>query len=399
VRRRIARGRSPQRAQYATLVANELPAERATSYARAREGEIIFTPGVTRRSFGTLADGSPIDLYVITKGDVELSAMTYGGIIVSLRVPDRDGRAGDVVLGHETLERYLPNPAYLGAVAGRCANRIANGRFRLDGISYQLAANDGAHHLHGGNRGFDRHVWTALPIREGDDVGVRFSRTSPAGEEHYPGTLQVSVTYLVSISNVIEIRYEAATDAPTIVNLTQHSYFNLAGESSTSVLDHHLTIHADGYTPVDSSLIPTGEIAPVDGTPSDFRNAAAIGERLQRHRHTDEQLRRGRGYDHNFVLAGGGGTLAPAAELFDRTSGRSLTVATTEPGLQFYSGQLLDGRARGAYGRVLGPHAGLCLETQHFPDTPNHPAFPAITLRAGQTYRSTTTWQFATRKS
>ncbi len=362
-------------------------------------GDTIFTPGVTRRAFGSLADGSTIDLYIITNGNVELAAMTYGGIVVSLRVPDRDGRSGDVVLGHETLDGYLPNLPYLGAIAGRCANRLANGHFHLDGTSYQLATNDGPHHLHGGNRGFDQHVWTALPIREGNEVGVRFSRISPAGEEHYPGTLQVSVTYLVSAGSVIQIRYEAVADAPTIVNLTQHSYFNLAGESSTSALGHHLTIHADGYTPVDSSLIPTGEIAPVDGTPFDFRKAAAIGDRLQRHQHTDEQLRRGRGYDHNFVLTGSGGTVAAAAELFDPSSGRLLAVATTEPGLQFYSGQLLDGRALGAYGRVLGPHAGLCLETQHFPDAPHHPAFPSITLRAGQAYRSTTTWQFATREA
>jgi len=357
----------------------------------ASEGAIIFTPGVSRRSFGTLADGSAIDLYVITKGSVEMSAMTYGGIIVSLRVPDREGRPGDVVLGHETLEGYLPNPPYLGAIVGRSANRIAHGRFLLDGNSYQLATNDGPHHLHGGNRGFDQHVWTALPINDADDVGVRFSRISPAGEEHYPGTLQVSVTYLVSSTNMIRIRYEAAADAPTIVNLSQHSYFNLGGESSPDVLEHQLTIHGDGYTPVDSSLIPTGEIAPVAGTRFDFRKAAAIGERLS---HPDEQLRRGRGYDHNFVLDGSRGTLAPAAELLDPSSGRSLVVATTEPGLQFYSGQLLDGRVSGAYGRVLGPYAGVCLETQHFPDAPNNPAFPSTALRPGGIYRSTTTWQF-----
>jgi aldose 1-epimerase len=348
---------------------------------------------VTARPFGKLPDGTAIAVYSIKSGAVEIEAIPYGAIITALRVRDRYGRLGDVVLGHASLDRYLQNPSYFGAIVGRYANRIAGGRFPLDGITYRLAANDGVNHLHGGSRGFDQRVWAAKPVRTGDAAGVVFARTSPAGEEHYPGTLRVAVGYLLATTGSIRLSYHATTDAPTIVNLTQHTYFNLAGETSTSVLDHEVTIFADEYTPVAETLIPTGELAPVAGTPFDFRTSARLGPRLLRE---DEQLRTAGGFDHNFVLRRSTGALAPAAELRDAETGRLLRVATTEPGLQFYGGHFLDGRTRGAYGRPLDRHAGLCLETQHFPDSPNQPRFPAVTLRPGERYRSVTTWEFST---
>ena len=349
---------------------------------------------VAVRPFGSLPNGTPVELCAIRSEQLELDAITLGGIITSLRVPDRDGRLGEVVLGFNSIEPYLNNRAYLGAVVGRYANRIAKGRFKLDAIRYQLASNDGANHLHGGIRGFDQRLWAATPIETQDAAGIAFSRTSAAGEEHYPGTLQVSFSYLVTAARTVTLQYEATTDAPTIVNLTQHTYFNLGGETSTSVLDHDLTILADDYTPVDTTLIPTGEIASVDGTPFDFRTAAHLGTRLKMNH---EQLQIAGGFDHNFVLTRSMPEPSRVASLFDPQSGRTLQIATTEPGLQFYDGHLLDGRTRGAYGRVFSAHAGLCLETQHFPDSPNHPQFPPVTLRPGEQYHSTTIWRFSLR--
>ena len=347
-------------------------------------------PVVTSRPFGSLADGRSVELYSMTGGPVEMDAITFGGIITSLRVADRDGNSGDVVLGYDALEPYLRNPAYLGAIVGRYANRIAGGHFELDGRERHLVTNDGPNHLHGGVDGFHRQLWTATPINSAEGAGVTFTRISPAGEERYPGTLRVAVTYRVT-SSTIELRYEATTDAPTIVNLTQHTYFNLAGHTSTSVLDHELTIYADHYTPVRTNLIPTGEIVEVDRTPFDFRTPAPLAQRVGENH---EQLRAAGGFDHNFVLIRDGATLVRAAELRDPSSGRVLEIATTEPGLQFYAGHMLDGTARGAYGRVLERHAGLCLETQHFPDSPHHPHFPSVTLQPGERYESVTIWRF-----
>jgi aldose 1-epimerase len=347
---------------------------------------------VTCRPFGTLPDGGPVDLYSIATEALELDAITYGGIITSLRARDRRGGLADVVLGYDRLEPYFVNTPYFGAIVGRYANRIAEGRFELDGVRYQLATNDGRNHLHGGRRGFDRQLWAATPVRHGDAAGVIFDRTSPAGEEHYPGTLHVVVSYLVAPGGTVTLGYDATTDAPTIVNLTQHTYFNLGGETSTSVLDHDMQIAADEYTPVGSTLIPTGEIASVDGTPFDFRTPARIGHRvLVPH----PQLSTAGGFDHNYVLRRSHGELARAAEIRHAPTGRRLTIATIEPGLQFYSGHLLDGRTTGAYGRRFDRHAGLCLETQHFPDSPNHPGFPSATLRPPAQYRSFTTWTFS----
>jgi len=341
--------------------------------------------------FGTLPDGSLIESYAIRVGAIELHAITLGAIITSLRVPDRHGRLADVVLGHDTLAPYLQNTPYFGAVVGRCANRIADGRFRLDDQDYQLAINEAPHHLHGGDRGFDRHRWVGRPSSRGDAAGVTFERTSPAGEEHYPGTLRVSVSYFVTPDATVIVEYEATTDAPTIVNLTQHSYFNLAGETSRSILDHELTIHADRFTPIGPTRIPTGGITSVEGTPFDLRTPVRVGARVLL---AEEQLRRGGGFDHNFVLQRTGQERVPAALLEDPGSGRRLEVSTSAPGLQFYSGHKLDGSIMGAYGRVFDRFAGLCLESQHFPDAPNQPGFPPVTLRPGDVYWSTTSWQF-----
>jgi aldose 1-epimerase len=345
---------------------------------------------VTRRRFGQLDDGADVYEYVVTKGDIELRAIAYGAIITSLRVPDRNGAVDDVVLGHATLAPYLENTPYLGALIGRCANRIANGRFRLNGAEHRLSVNDGAHHLHGGIRGFDRRLWDAAAIASGDAPGISFSRTSPAGEEGYPGTMRVVVRYLVEPPNV-RIEADAVTDAATIVNLTQHTYFNLGGPACEDVRDHDLTIHADGFSAVDDGLIPTGEIVPVGGTPFDFRRSSCVGNRLAA---SHQQLAIANGFDHNFVLSKPlSAASAAAAVLVHRSGGRRLTVATDQPGLQFYSGNFLDGRGHAGQ-RRLKQHAGLCLETQHYPDAPNHPGFPPVTLLPAQRYRTTTIWQF-----
>jgi aldose 1-epimerase len=344
---------------------------------------------VTSRSFGTTADGRRVDAYTIDTGVLELQAMTFGAVITSLRVPDRRGERADVVLGHETLEPYLTNASYLGVVAGRYANRIAKGRFELDGQMFQLAINNAPNHLHGGPRGFQRQLWDAQPVTSGDAIGVIFNRISPDGEEGYPGNLHVSVSYLVA-GTTVDITYEATTDTPTILNLTQHSYFNLGGPDRADILRHELTMHADSYTPVDATLIPIG-VAPVTGTPFDCRSPVVVGDRLQA---SHEQIRIGDGFDHNFIVNGASGTLRPAAVLRDPVSGRRLEVETTEPGVQVYTGQKLDGRV-GAYGRRLTPHAGMCLETQHFPDSPNHREFPSTVLRPGARWTSATRWRFS----
>jgi aldose 1-epimerase len=333
--------------------------------------------------FGALPDGTPVELLELTNGRLSAAVLSYGGIITSLRVPDRDGRAASVVLGYPRLGDYLEQSSYVGALVGRYANRIAHGRACIAGRTCQLATNNGRHHLHGGDRGFDRRMWEAVKISSGAGAGIRLSRTSPDGEEHYPGTLDATVTYTITDRDELVIDYEARADAPTIVNLTQHSYFNLAGGGGESILDHELTLHAEHYTPVDEELIPTGEVAPVAGTPFDFRTPTPVGARLAQ---DDEQLRRAGGYDHNFVLTRSGEGLAPAAVLHHRASGRTLEVWTSEPGIQLYDGHLLD-----------TPHAGLCLETQHFPDSPNRPGFPTTQLEPGQTYASTTVWRFGHR--
>jgi aldose 1-epimerase len=329
-----------------------------------------------------------VDCFVLASRVVELRVTSYGAIVTSLRTACRQGRRSNVVLGHRWVADYIKNPNYLGAVIGRYANRIARGRFKLNEETCQLATNDGEHHLHGGIKGFDQQVWTVTGQTE---ERVSFSRTSAAGEEQYPGTLETSVAYRLSADNVVEIRYSATTDRDTPVNLTQHTYFNLAGDPTTTILDHELAIDADKYTPVDSTLIPEGEPETVEGTPFDFRMPRIVRTQLAK-RH--EQLRRGHGFDHNWVLNGHSTELKTAARLRHARSSRVLEVATTEPGLQFYGGQLL-GRGNAASSTFFGPYAGLCLETQHFPDSPNRPEFPSTILRPGHRFESLTTWTFS----
>src|SRR5881396_2431224 len=347
---------------------------------------------ISRLPFGTTADAKPVELFTLTNAhDVEVRAMTYGATIVWLHAPDREGHLDDIVLGYPTLAGYLAQSPYFGAIVGRYGNRIAKGRFTLDGKAYQLATNNGPNHLHGGVKGFDKVVWSAEPAETDSSAAITFTYTSPAGEEGYPGTLRARVTYTLTDRNELRVDYLATTDAPTPVNLTQHSYFNLAGTRAGDVLGHELTIAADHYTPVDSTLIPTGEIASVNGTPFDFRTPTAIGARIGQN---DVQLKRGKGYDHNWVLNRTGTAPGLAARLTEPTTGRTLEVLTTEPGIQFYSGNFLDGSITGKDGRVYRHRYGLCLETQHFPDSPNHANFPSTILRPGQEYRSTTVFRF-----
>jgi aldose 1-epimerase len=344
---------------------------------------------VTRQPFGNAA-GTPVEVFTLSNArGIEIRAMTYGAIITSIRVPDRKGVMADVALGFDGLQGYLGEHPYFGAVVGRYGNRIGNARFSLNGRTFQLAANNGPNHLHGGNRGFDKYVWSAESLPGVN--GVAFTRVSPDGEEGYPGTLKVRVSYVLTDANDLEIEYQATTDKATPVNLTQHTYFNLGGQGAGTILDHEVTINADRFTPVGESLIPTGVLASVDGTPMDFRRPMKVGARIDA---PTEQIKFGRGYDHNWVLNRKGDGLQPAARVVEPASGRTLEVATTEPGVQFYTGNFLDGTVKGKGGVAYARRSGLCLETQHFPDSPNQPAFPTTILQSGSTYRSKTVWRF-----
>lgn len=341
---------------------------------------------ITKTYFGS-TDGVEVYLYTLTNDlGFEVSITTFGGAITSLKTPDRRGTFGDIVLGFDTLEDYVRNPRYFGALIGRHANRIAGGKFSLHGTSYQLPQNNGANHLHGGFNGFDKRVWSA---REDEDV-LRLLYVSKDGEEGYPGNLTAFVDYHLSDSE-LTINYRATTDGETIVNLTNHSYFNLRGDGT--ILDHELTLNADSFTPVSKDLIPTGEIATVAGTPMDFRAGRAIGSEI---RHDYDQLGFTGGYDHNFVLNDWDGSLRSAVRLYEPVSGRVLEILTTQPGVQFYSGNFLDGSVTGNYGFVYEKYTGLCLEPQHFPDAPNHPQFPSTVLRPGEEYKHATVFRFST---
>ena len=357
-------------------------------------------PTVERSDFGVTPEDDSVDLYTLANGNgVTLEVTNYGGIITSLRVPDRDGNLEDVVLGFDSLSAYTSeayraaNP-YFGALIGRYGNRIAGGEFTLGGETYMLATNDGPNHRHGGEEGFDQVVWDAESFRRGDSVGVVLTHTSPDGHGGYPGRLDVEVTYTLTPDNALAVDYQATTTKATPVNLTQHSYFNLDGHGDGSILDHELTINAEQFTPVDSTLIPTGEPWPVEGTPLDFTEPTPIGARIDAdHR----QIEYGGGYDHNFVLAEtDADTLRLAARLYEPDTGRLLTVRTTEPGLQFYSGNFLDGSFTGK-GETYGRREGLALETQHFPNSPNEPAFPSTILRPGEEHTSRTVYEFSVR--
>ena len=350
--------------------------------------------------FGTTSAGDPVTLFTMTNpAGIEVRAITYGGIITSLKTPDRDGNLDDIVLGFDSLATYDAGSPYFGSIIGRYGNRIARGRFTLDDETFALAANNGANHLHGGDTGFDKVVWAGEPFEHEDAVGVVFTYTSPDGEEGYPGTLAVRVTYTLTDAGELIFDYHATTDRATPVNLTQHSYFNLAGTAADDILGHELTIDASRYTPVDTTLIPTGELAPVEGTPFDFLSSTAIGARID---DDHPQLAAGLGYDHNYVLdpdpnvtSGSGadrgeGALHRAAFVHEPITGRTLEIRTAEPGIQFYSGNFLDGTITGKGGRVYGHRSGFCLETQHFPDSPNQPGFPSTILRPGEEYTTRT---------
>jgi aldose 1-epimerase len=342
---------------------------------------------VTKQAFGHTSEGTPVDLYSLEDGKVEVRIMTYGGIIVSLRTPDRNGKLDDVVLGYDSVDKYIEKTAYFGAIVGRYANRIAHGSFQLDGKTYSIPKNNGDNALHGGIRGFDKVVWGAKEVPD----GIELTYVSKDGDQGFPGTLTTIVRYTLS-GGGLRIEYSATTAKDTVLNLSNHSYFNLAGQAKGDVLGHVIKIDASRMTPVDAGLIPTGELKSVEGTPFDFRKPHAIGERINA---DDVQLHLGMGYDHNFVLDHAAGQMAEAAEVYEPTTGRILQVLTTEPGVQFYTGNHLDGSISGKEGRVYKPQFAFCLETQHFPDSPNHPAFPSTELKPGQEFHSITVFQFS----
>ena len=346
---------------------------------------------VERKPFGKTPAGESVELFTFTRAGAPTVAITnLGGHIVSILAPDRAGRAVDVTLGYRDFAGYLGDTSYFGSIVGRYANRIAKGRFTLDGKTYSLATNNGPNSLHGGPTGFQKRVWTPKVVSGKDGDALELTYVSKDGEEGYPGTLTAKVVYSLREDGGLAIDYSATTDAPTVVNLTNHAYFNLAGEGEGTILGHEMQIEADAYTPVDATLIPTGERRPVEGTPLDFRKPVAIGARIDA---ADEQLKAGGGYDHNYVLRGTMGELRLAARVVEPKSGRVLEMLTTEPGVQFYSGNFLDGKVVGKSGKPYGRRSAFCLEAQHFPDSPNQPGFPPVVLRPGQTYRQTTVYR------
>lgn len=350
-------------------------------------------------SFGVMPDGGEVRSYTLKNANgMEADVLNYGGVMTRLLVPDKEGKSADVLLGFDNLKDYRSKSPYFGAIVGRYGNRIANGVFSLNGKKYQLARNNEPGgmpcSLHGGLKGFDKRLWKVTPVTKLGQQGVRLDYLSADGEEGYPGNLQVTVHYWLTNRNVLRIEYDARSDKDTVINLTNHNYYNLAGEGGSTINDHQLTIEADRFTPVNAGLIPTGELRPVAGTPFDFTTPHAIGERVNA---KDGQLKHGLGYDHNWVLNRQDGSMAKAAEVYEPGSGRVMEVWTTEPGLQFYGGNFLDGSLTGKSGRKYLHRSGLCLETQHFPDSPNQPAFPSTALKAGETYRSITEYRFKAR--
>lgn len=346
---------------------------------------------IKRRDFGKTDNGDPVELYTLTnKNGMVAKIMTYGAIVTELHVPDKNGKDADVVLGFDNLQQYLKGHPFFGAIAGRYANRIAKGTFELDGQTYHLPINNGPNTLHGGTRGFDKYVWKAVPKESGDGVSLALSMMSPDGDQGFPGNLNVTVTYTLKNDNSITIDYIATTGKDTVINLTNHSYFNLAGESSGTIEDQIMQINADRYTPVDATQIPTGEIAPVEGTVFDFTKPMVIGARIN-----DVPGGPPTGYDHNYVLNSSDGSLALAARAKDPKSGRVLEVWTTQPGVQFYTGNFLNGTLTGIGGTKYQIHDAFCLETQHFPDSPNRPNFPTTELKPGETFHQVTVWKFS----
>ena len=351
-------------------------------------------PAIAEAPFGVLEDGGKVSVYTLTnKNGAEVRIINYGAIVVSLKVPDRAGKLRDVVLGYDDLAGYVRDKSFLGATVGRYANRIAAGKFTLDGKTYQLDLNNGAHHLHGGAQGFYKKLWKAEKVKGRGDPAVKLTYVSPDGEGGYPGQVTLDVTYTLTPDNALRIDYQGTSDKPTLLNPTHHSYFNLSGDPTQTILDEQLTIDADQTTVVGAGLIPTGKLADVAGTPLDFRQPARIGARIDA---SDEQLALGKGYDHNWVLHHHRGDVHKAAELVDARSGIVLQVLTDQPGLQFYSGNFLDGTIHGKQGIVYQRRTALCLEAQLFPDAPNHPNFPSAELRPGHPYKQTTIYKFST---
>jgi aldose 1-epimerase len=350
---------------------------------------------VTRAPFGAAPDGAAVELFTLTNaGGMQVQATNFGGTITSIKVRDRTGALGDVALGFTTMEGYHANSPYLGVNVGRYANRIANARFSLEGRTYKLAANNGTNSIHGGVKGFDKYVWQAEPFEGPGEAGVALTHTSADGDEGYPGTLRARVTYTLTNRDELAIDTDATTDQPTIVNLTNHTYWNLAGDGARDILGHVMTIESNEIVPVDSTLIPTGQLMPVAGTPFDFRTPTAIGARID---HPHVQIRHGGGYDHTFVVSRGtGASLSHAIRVTEPTTGRTLDIFTTEPGVQVYSGNFLDGSFAGKRGRIYRRRFGLALETHHYPDSPNQPSFPSVVLRPAETYRTRTVWRFGT---
>ena len=366
------------------LASCQAPARRQPGAAAAGGGAIT----VAQSPYGTLPDGRPVHLYTLQNGrGMRVQLTDYGATTVSVEVPDRQGASADITLGHADLAGWLSDAAYFGATIGRCANRIARGEFTLDGRTYTLAVNNGPNHLHGGLKGFNKVLWNAEPFQTAGEAGVRFTYLSPDGEEGYPGNLSVTAAYSITDRNEFKAEFSATTDAATVVNLAHHTYWNLAGPAAGEVLGHELMLAADLYTVSDSDLIPTGELAPVAGTPLDFTAPTAIGARIDRVPG---------GYDQNFALRSQTGDVALAARVHEPKTGRVMEIFTDQPGIQFYSGNFLDGTVTGKDGVVYRKHFGFCLETQHYPDSPNHPQFPSVALRPGETYRHTMIHRFST---
>jgi aldose 1-epimerase len=359
----------------------------------------VAQPEITKTSFGKTADGQGVDIYTLTNRRGMTAKITnYGGIVVSLTAPDRNRKYADVALGYNDLDSYMKPPfPYFGAIIGLYGNRMAKGRFTLNGVEYTLAANNGENHLHGGIKGFDKMVWTVKQVRTTPAGPALFlSYVSKDGEEGYPGNLTVNVVYTLTNNNELKIDYTASTDKDTVTNLTHHSYFNLAGEGNGDILGHHLVLKSDRFVATNDQAIPTGELRNVANTPFDFRTSNAIGARINQE--TDEQIKFGKGYDHTWVINGRAGTLRQAAIVHEPVSGRVMEVWTTEPGVQFYTGNYLDGTSTGKSGKPYPRRSGFCLETQHYPDSPNQPGFPTTTLKKGATYRSTTIYRFSARR-
>jgi aldose 1-epimerase len=354
-----------------------------------------MSTSVTTVGFGKLPDNREVLQYTLTnRNGMSAQIINYGATVTSLKVSDRTRKLEDVVLGYDSLQGYVDGTSYFGAIVGRYGNRIGKAQFKLDGNTYPLTINDGENHLHGGKIGFNKVLWQAKVLSSSDEPALELQYVSKDGEEGYPGTVTLKVVYALTNKNELRISYEGTTDRPTVLNPTHHSYFNLSGSFANTILDHVMLIEADRFTPVDKSLIPTGKLAEVANTPLDFRTPTPIGSRIN---DPYEQLTFGKGYDHNWVLREGNGQVRKAVELYEPKSGRLMTVYTDQPGMQFYSGNFLDGIARGKNGIAYQQRTGLCLEAQAFPDTPNKPQFPSVTLRPGQVYRQTTVYQFSTK--